>query len=293
MTYCFAFKAPPDGFAIISDTRISSEIGGVIEIEEGDYLKVFSPRKNSFITFSGKLWQLKSLLLELPSYLASVDEKIQFERLESFLKLKYSEMWQRECFSEKNYPSMELIYGDIRHKRGSMQCRLARYDLGIKNGKPAIAKTMGKKIEWVSIGWTPDGRRLLSNAAADALCELESRGLDIRSCAGTKASGSYLELGNGALGVILDSSGVRNSSFRKVLRSYANNLEHNKSANIKFEPMLIFGGVAQNAIEYAMEDARKIAMPYSDYVGSNWTLATLTQRFGFVVHSNHDLNFAL
>lgn len=293
MTYCFAFSAEPDGIAVISDTRVTFEMAGELQVDHGDYLKVLSPKENSLIAVSGGVFELKLLLDELLGAIENVSAARQFDAVHEFLKTRYSKIFSALTAYKKSIRPMSLIYGDIRHKRGSTKCRLAKYDFRVINGRPAIGFTMGGKFGWFAIGWSQDGRRLLSQAAIENLSEIESRSLRVYEPSSKQNKTLYkshnIENSAPYSAFIFDSNGQRDGSFRKTLRQFANNFEANKEANVKLEPMLIMGGTAKNAIEHAMLDARTKGIPDSEAVGTNWTLATLTRRFGYRVHSSSDL----
>lgn len=289
MTFCFAFKAPPDGIAIITDTRLSSlnshdELSAI----SGDYLKVVSPRDNCVIAFSGMIWQVKELIVGLDECLRQTNENLQYEAFIRFIENRYAGMWQRGAFTH-TLPEISLIYSDMRHTHGSTRCRLSRLVFGTKNSEPLISAETSHDLDYVSIGWTLEGRKSLSSRAADALGELESRNLLIDSNCDKLVA--LLPISSPVThSVRLDSSGERNYTFRKKLRAYCNSLEKiNRENNISFEPMLIFGSAALRAIESQMHELRESNEPYHACVGDSWTLTTLTRRYGVRVHPDTEL----
>lgn len=288
MTFCFAFKASPDGIAIITDTRLSTlNQHNELETLSGNYLKVVSPRENCVIAFSGIIGQIKELIVGLEECLTQINENIQYEEFLRLTKNRYSEMWQRGVFANAA-PEIAIIYSDTRHSHGSTRCRLSRLVFGVKNSKPYVSEETGVELEYVSIGWIPEGRKLLSSRAADALSELESRNLIIdTNC--DKLAASLPISSTVKHSVRLDSSGERNFTFRKKLRAYCNSLDKTNQANIAFEPMLIFGAAALRAIESQMHELRKHNIPDHNCIGDNWTLVTLTRRYGLRIHPDSEL----
>lgn len=252
---------------------------------------MISPKGNCFIAFSGAIGQIKKLTLGLSEILEKSCESTQYEIFLKFIRTRFDEMWQQGDF-QNNPPEIALIYADIRHVHGSTRCKLLKLECCLKNLKPHISELIGAGIEFVSIGWTPEGRRMLSSGAANALGELESRNLLIVTK--SEQLSKLLQNHPSAINsVIMDSSGERNSTFRKKLRAYCNSLDKDKPSDIPLEPMLIFGGAAKQSIEFMMQDLRKMNVPMHDCVGDNWTLVTLTRRYGFRVHSNVELQACL
>lgn len=192
-------------------------------------------------------------------------------------------LWNEGYFCKTFLPSISVIYADIRKHRSKSMTRLASYDLGVVRDKPAIGQKNGKKVEWTSIGWTPEGRKFLNEQAIDALSELESRSLKIRDF--TDEEKSLMQSSRGLSVGVLDSGGPRDSTFRKVLRKHCAELPV-KPGGVPVEPMLIFGAAALKSIEAAMLEARSIGFSHSHWVGNNWSLATLTTKYGFFVHAD-------
>jgi hypothetical protein len=298
MTFCFAFKAPPDGIAVITDTRLSIAMGDAIKPIQGDYLKVFSPRKNCVIAIAGAINQLEILLNGVTSTIP-LDDEYEFEFFMNTLRQRYHEMCIDGYLNSENPPSMSLIYGDLRHKHGTTKCRLTSFRFLIRDNKPCIERKIGDKVSYTSIGWTEEGRKILDANAINALQELESRSLVISEANESERKYFYKKAGytpsEPSTLIRYDSSGKRDSSFRKELRRFSNNLDFNKKKDTKIhlEPMLVFGSAVQNELEGSMKEIREQNIPYHECIGTNWTLATLTRKHGFKIHSDKELKAAL
>ena len=294
MTYSYAFNLCPDGIGIISDTRLSwvTKFGDV-GYDDTAYQKIYCPAPNTFIAVAGDTEQLSALLEGVGDRLSNTDQRLRFNCFQDFSKEKYGELWASGYFTAQNLPCIALLYGDIRRHRGKIKCRLLRHEFGTRNLKPAIFhKTYNEAKKSTAIGWSKEGRKKLNNAAVEAMAELDSRSLTI-----SPPSQSILEkfiqnhgpIPQNASVYFMSTKGKRDSSFRAILRKHVNSAMAEQPHLMRYDPVLIFAGAAQKAIEMRMNDLRKEMLEMHETVADTWTIATLTMKDGFRVFSDAEL----
>lgn len=298
MTYCFAFKASPDGLGVISDTRLTSVNNlGELAAERAPFQKVYNPTSHSFIVVAGTLCHLRAILKGNSNSLRCEKPNKRYDLFLKLIKARYLDLFKSGFFSVNNVPDAEVIYGDCFRRRSKTTCRLLKIKFTIRNGQPAMGLGHGKQLEWSAIGWTPEGRRFLSDAATDALRELASRNAKIQ-----QISNSDLEefLGDNApnkeaspVAFKLDTSRKRDSSFLPVLRNYCNQAANQYQDMKWFTPIFFLSLAPYSAIVSRMQQARNIGIPLHESVGDLWCLATVSHRYGFQIHKDSEMAVAL
>lgn len=303
MTYCFAFAAPPDGIAVISDTRISL---GKRNFDAQQ--KVFFPDKNSIIAFSGTVGKLAILLENISHKIASCPVEKRIDALTRELRMRYGEMFRSGQLSIETVEShgMSIIYGDVRFKRNTTITRLVKFDFTLKNGMPNINVQNAERFGWLAMGLTPVLRQFISNTAADRLDELENRGLVIREKPSQKNpfpgkkpymvmdDRSKSKLKASPISFRLDSSGERDGTYRASLRKFYSE-QKKQGINVPIlEPIQQFGIAAMQRIASLVEELKRPLNPVPDIhlVSDTWCLATIS-RDGTKLYTYKDNDAAL
>ncbi len=293
MTYCYVFNAEPDGVGIITDTRLSSiTTFGEVDVDPEDYLKVYSPTKRAAIIISGNIRNLKNILQGVEAIFFEKKESKWFDSFIEKCTDNYLSCCDEGVFSSDILPQVQIIYADIRHRKGSTKCRMVRLEFYFENGEPKIARRYAMTGQYLSIGWSPEGRHELNESASYALCELDSRSLIIRKA--TKDEIKSIEKVNGKLKnnsvlSVMDSSGDKDGTFLKKLRKYCKKLPRFSQTTMHYDPVMVFSAAAVNSIEIRMDELRKKSLQYHETVGNTFVISTLTQKQGFKQYSDKEL----
>lgn len=288
MTYCFAFAAPPDGIAIISDTRIST---GTKNFD--DQQKVFFPDEHSFVAISGTVGKLVTLLENISPTISTCPVENRIDFLAHELRSRYGGMFDSGHLTVEDVEShgMSIIYGDVRFKRDTTRTRLVKFDFTLRNGVPAINVRNAERFGWLAIGLTPVLRQFISNTAADRLDELENRGLVIREKPYKKNpfpgkipymvmdDRSKSKLKDAPLSFQLDSSGEHDGTYRASLRRFYSEQKRQGNVFPILEPINQFGIAAMQRIAGLVEELKRPSNPVPGIhlVSDTWCLATISR----------------
>ena len=295
MTYCYVFNSEPDGIGIVTDTRLSILTRfGEIDIIPEDYLKVYSFTNRSAIILSGKIEHIRIILEGAAETLRITNESKWYDSFIQHCSQKYSYSCQQGIFAENSLPEIQLIYADIRHRRGSTKCRMVRLEFEYSRNKPKIRRRTALSGEYLSIGWTPQGRRELNVAASNVLYEIESRNLIVRNLSDDEKNnfeGIHGKLSGNAHTCVLDSSGVKDGAFRKTLRKYCKNSPSIiPGSKMHYEPVMIYAAAASKAISERMVELRRLSAQHHQSVGDKFIISTITQKQGLKLYNGEQLN---
>lgn len=280
MTYIYAFNLEPDGTGVVSDTRLTyGSSPSDLRVDTEQVAKVYQVGRLAFIAVAGRIDHVAKILEGLVGALKRVPASSWYDTFVTHCDERLAVCIQDQVFSASNPPEFQLIYSDLRHKRGRSRCRLIRIEPRLFNGQLRNARTVAKMGEYVAIGWSEEGRRALNHVASDSLAEIEGRGLEI-----TEPTRQEIQaLGHhppDSKGIQLDSRGPRDGSFRETLRKYSAGKFLKGEHIVAFEPVLLYGGVAKAAIASKTEELRLIGLEGVECVGTQWTISTLTLRHG-------------
>jgi hypothetical protein len=169
---------------------------------------------------------------------------------------------------------------------------MVRLEFGYHEHKPKIFRRTAKSGQYLSIGWTRQGRQELNVAASNTLSELEDRNLSIRKMTVEEKDKIGHFQGNSPVNChscIMDSSGIRDASFRKSLRKYCNNLPSLSPSTMHYDPVMIYSAAAMKAIDGRMKELRSLFMPFHEVVGDKFIISTITPKQGFKIYSEEQL----
>lgn len=289
MTYLYAFNAEPDGIGVIADTRITFiDTLGQLRIDPDQVVKVYPLGRRAFVGIAGTVGHVASILNGLEHVLRSATDSRWYDLFVQHCESRLEACHTDGTFSVERPPEVQLIYGDIRHKRGATRCRLIRVEPAIVQGSFKMIRKTATEGQYLAIGWSPDGRRQLNAVASEALAEVESRRLEISGLCAEEMR----QLGPhtpDAQGFKADSSGPRIGNFRPQLRKYAAKTFLRNSTVLAVEPVLIYCAIAQAAIEAKVDELRSSDAEDIETVGDQWTPASLTLRHGFRAFNNGEL----
>lgn len=288
MTYVFAFNAEPDGIGIIADTRLTLSSLTELRVGPDRVVKVYPLGRHAFVAIAGTIDHVASILDGLACALRSNKNSKWHDLFVLHCETRLAAYIADGTFSVKHLPEVQLIYGDIRHKRGRTRCRLIRLEPGISNDNFESFRKTATEGQFLAIGWSPEGRRELNDVAANALAEVEERGLEISDLRAEDTKHIYQHPPE-TRGLTMDTSGPRIGNFRVKLRKYAAQTFLRNSSIMAVEPVLIYCGVAQAAIETKAEELRHRGAEGIESVGNQWTSASLTLRHGFRAFNNGEL----
>ncbi|GAB3462749.1 hypothetical protein GCM10027321_24680 [Massilia terrae] len=291
MTYCFAFSLNPDGLAVISDTRVTTST----RIYDGQQ-KVFFPTPYSFVAVAGNVANLEAMLTGISERLMSVHERDRMDQLIRFLDRRCEQLPSLRGLTEQSLQreGFAIIYGDTRRHRSGSRARLVRLELRANGEGTAYLDrhVPPRDLGWVAIGTAPGTRAFLGNTAAYNLGRLEQRGLVIRVQPSTFTpppdTPIYSDLT--ARGVrrpherqalILDSSGPRDGTFRKVLRQHYREQLQSGNRVHQLSPLVAFATAAKDAIaEQVAEFKTGPGLPDVDGISDTWCIATISNPEG-------------
>lgn len=289
MTYLYAFNAEPDGIGIISDTRLTHvNTLGELRVAPDQVAKVYCLGRRAFVGIAGTIGHVASILDGVVHILRAADDSKVYELFVHHCEARLAACLADGTFSVEHPPEVQLIYSDIRHKRGTIKCRLIRLEIVNADGNLKMHRTTATKGQYVAIGWSQEGRSELNAVASDALAEVEGRGLEI---SGLRAD-EIIKLGlhtPADQAFRLDSSGPRIGNFRSQLRKYAARMFLRNCNALAPEPVLMYCGIAQAAIEAKAYELRHRELDGIETVGEQWTPASLTLRHGFRIFNNGEL----
>lgn len=289
MTYLYAFNAEPDGIGVISDTRLTLvSTLGQLRVAPDQVAKVSPLGQRAFVGIAGTIDHAASILDGLAYVLRSSNDSQWHELFVRHCEARLAAYLADGTYSERHPPEVQLIYGDIRHKRGRTKCRLIRLETSNVNGGIKLVRKTATEGQYLAIGWSQEGRRELNAAASDALAEIEGRGLNVSRLPANEIDQIYQHPGEGR-GVKLDSSGPRIGNFRSQLRKYSARTFLRNSNVLAVEPVLLYCGIAQAAIEAKAEELRCREVEGINTVGHQWTPASLTLRHGFRAFNDGEL----
>ena len=289
MTYIYAFNAAPDGIGVIADTRLTLvDALGHERASPDQVAKVYPLGLRAFVGIAGTVGHAATILDGLSRVLRSAPESKRYDIFLSHCETRLERFRAGPAGSVEQTPEVQLIYGDIRHKRGQTRCRLIRLEPTIVQGSLKMRRTTASEGLYVAIGWTPEGRRELNTVASEALSETEGRGLEITEL----RAQDIQELGQhspNARGFKADSSGPRTGKLRSQLRKYAAHTFSINSNVLAVEPVLLYCGIAQAAIAAKAEQLRSTKAEGIETIGDQWTAASLTLRHSFRIFNNDEL----
>lgn len=299
MTYCFAFTLPPDGLAVISDTRISFG-----ERHWDAQQKVIFPDEKSFVAISGTIGKLAILLEGISQKISDYPVEKRIDVLSHELRRRYSGMFNSgELRSDdaENH-GMSIIYGDIRYARNTTRTRLVKFGFTVKNGLPVIEFSSAPRFGWLAIGLNPVMRQFISNTAADRLMQLEERSLRITEVPYQKnpfpGKTPYMAMddrstskhGSSPSTFQLYSGGSCDGTYRAVLRKFYNE-QKQLGRDISFlEPIQEFGAAVMQRIAGLAEEMKNL--PDMNLISNTWCLATIS-RERVKIYTYKDIGSAL
>lgn len=289
MTYLYAFNAQPDGIGVIADTRLTLiDTVNKLRVSPDQVAKVYPLGRRAFVGIAGTVGHVASILDGLAHVLRPVSDSKWYNLFVQHCETRLAACITSGMFSAERLPEVQLIYGDIRHKRGETRCRLIRLETIIVEGSLKMLRKTAAEGQYLAIGWSPEGRRELNVVASDALAEVEGRGLVISESSAEEIRTLGIHPPD-AHGFKLDSSGPRIGNFRSQLRKYAARAFLRDSSVMAFEPVLSYCGIAQAAIEAKVVELRGREVEDIETVGDQWTPASLTLRHGFKAFNNDKL----
>lgn len=291
MTYCFAFNTEPDGIGIIADTRITIETDlGQLQQIGGHSMKVYQLGSHAFVALAGRLDHIAMVLWGIEDRLGAADPAEWFDVFIDHCEANFYRYRDARVFSMESPPEVALIYADVRHKRGATNCRLVRLVFGPSANGPAVLRTVGPQGGSVAIGWTPEGRAELNEAAKSALGELYNRHLEIRDLTQEEIRTFHVAPAPGPLvGFALDTRGPPDASFSPVLRRYCADKFQKGGPTLPFEPVTALCGAALAAVEGRMAQLRREQWAYAEGVGQEFSSGSLTLRHGFQLYFGPNL----
>ncbi len=311
MTFCMAFSANPDGIAVIADTRITLSNS----FRDG-YQKIIFPTDNSFIAVAGSIEILMFVLEDVSDLLQSIAPHTRVDALRNRIRERIK-VFVSDNSVQESRDGASFIYGDVRMNNGPTHSRLLRFDLTFsESGAPLITEQKGSnfssqeakkfpqdqrinELPWLCIGTNPGTRNFFGNTAMNQIRQFLPCSLEISTAINLteiKARGKvYQEINfrgrsrphGDNTAVFLSTAGPPDGSFRRKLRSFANEKEKN-GEHTPFDVINFLGWAALKRIELLMTEVPG-AMGL-DTISETWTLATISRRGGIRLMAGDDPN---
>jgi len=291
MTYCFAFKLSPDGVGVIADQRISM-VNSLKEITviDDSTLKIYKVHEYGMIAIAGNISQLEFVLEGLGDKIEKCLNRNRFDYFISHCQAKFNKLLKSGLITTGKSSLLSVIYADARRRHSKNCYRLVAIDFDFDGNSLTISYRPNNKETFVDIGWFPSGRQLLSNAAMQAIDELESRCGNF-TLEQDKEMESLLDKipkeirQNMMFSFRCNSDGPPDSTYRRELRKFIN--QHKRTFNhplFQFGPIMDFTASAERAIVHEVEKLRFHRAPLIDSIGARWCHATLTAQRGVFIH---------
>jgi hypothetical protein len=299
MTYCFAFKLGPDGVGVIADQRITSVSNyDGLTIENDSTLKIYKIHDHGLIAIAGNEKGLSLLLVDLPEQIGRLLTSQRFDFFITYCKESYRKLVMSGAIHAGQRGSVSVIYADGRRHHSKNKYRLVAIELDFDGVNIDVSYRPQNGESFVDIGWFPQGRKLLSDAAMKAIHELEGRSSNYELLPGNNLHASLTEMGlpsdickNTQIAYKVNSAGTRDSSFRKEGRDFLHtHKELLKHPNFQLGPLFEYSAAAESAILCEVARLRFHQASYIESIGTSWTLATLTVQRGVFIHPEGEVS---
>jgi hypothetical protein len=256
------------------------------------WAKLFPCRVTHTIAIAGRLDHVSMILSGLTSRLDTEAPALWYDSFIEHCEKNFLACRDARLFSKDRPPEAALIYGDIRHKRGETKCRLIRLVFGCGEDGPASHRQPTESGKSVAIGWTPEGRAELNEAAKSGLGDLYNRHLELRELteAGIRELGHVSASPGPVRGFVMDTGGPPDRTFCVTLRRFCAQTLLKGGPTLAFEPVTALCAAAVAAIECRFRQLRREKAEGIEGVGDVFTSGSLTLRHGFLLYSGPNLS---